>query len=247
MAQHFTYVSINSINCIVMPMSEVESVVTPDLPAAIARSNELSVSEKYEQLPDASRVAATARNLEANGFHTIVVSSREEARAAVEAILPPGAEVFDSTSLTLEETGIARMIQESGRYRAIRPTLLQLGAEGKKPEQRRLASSPDYIVGSVHAVTEQGQVVVASGSGSQLAPYASGAGNVVWVVGTQKIVSDLDEAFDRVYSHSLPKESARVRKVYGIPGSVVAKLLVVNRELQPGRITIVLVNERLGF
>jgi len=228
-------------------MSEAESPAIPEPSVATARSSEAPVAERYEQLPDASRVATTARNLEANGFHTIVVSSREEARKAVEGLLPEGAEVFNATSATLDEIGIARLIEESGRYRAIRPKLLALRTEGKKAEQRRLASSPDYVVGSVHAITEKGQVVVASGSGSQLAPYAYGAGNVIWVVGTQKIVGDLDEAFDRIYSYTLPKESARVREVYGIPGSFVAKLLVVNREGEPGRVTVVLVNERLGF
>lgn len=230
-----------------MVMSEVETLTTPASSMPADRSIERPGSEKYDRLPDASRVAKTAQSLEANGIHAIVVSSAEEARAAVGQLLPEGAEVFDSTSATLEGTGIARMILDSGRYRPIRPTLIQLGAEGKKAEQRRLGSSPEYIVGSVHAITEKGEVVVASGSGSQLAPYASGAGHVVWVAGAQKIVGDLNEAFDRVYTHSLPKESARVRKAYGLSGSVVGKLLVVNRELQPGRITVVLVNERLGF
>jgi L-lactate utilization protein LutC len=230
-----------------MIMSDVESVVTPQLPNASTQPDEQLDSEKYGSLPNSSKVAQVARNLEANGFHTVVVSSRDAARTVVEEILPEGSEVFDSTSLTLEETGIVRMILESGRYHPIRPTLAQLGAEDKKGEQRRLGASPDYIVGSVHAITEQGQVVVASGSGSQLAPYAYGAGHVIWVVGTQKIVSDLDEAFRRITEYTLPKESDRVRRVYGVPGSFVAKLLIVNREMQPGRITIVLVNERLGF
>lgn len=228
-----------------MTMSEAESA--PISKATSAAPIEPSVSERYERLPDATRVAITARNLEANGFTTLVVSSREEARATVEKILPEGAEVFDSTSMTLETTGIAQMILGSGRYQPIRPVLLRLGAEGKKPEQRRVGGSPDYIVGSVHAITENGQVVVASGSGSQLAPYAFGAGHVIWVVGTQKIVSDLDEAFQRIYAYTLPKESERARKAYGVPGSFVSKMLIINREFDPGRITIVLVNERLGF
>ncbi len=228
-------------------MSESESLPTPGLPTASNQPAEASLSERYELLPDSSCIDATARNLEANGMHTIVVSSGQEARAAVEKLLPEGAEVFDSTSITLQETGIARLIQDSGRYHAVRPTLVQLGAEGKKAEQRRLGSAPEYIVGSVHAVTEKGQVVVASGSGSQLGPYAHGAEHVIWVVGTQKIVSDLDQAFDRIYWYTLPKESERARKAYGVPGSFVSKMLIVNREFQPGRITVVLVNERLGF
>ena len=102
-------------------------------------------------------------------------------------------------------------------------------------------------MGSVHAITEKGQVLVASATGSQLGPYSYGAEHVIWVAGTQKIVRDLDEANDRIFSYTLQKESERARKAYGVPGSTVAKLLVVNREVQPGRVTIVLVNERLGF
>lgn len=226
-------------------MSEVESSPIAKLSTVVP--SETSVAEKYERPAEASRVAVVAGNLEANGIHTIVVSSAEDARAAVEKLLPEGAEVFDSTSVTLQETGIARMILESGRYHPIRPALMQARAEGKTVEQRRLGSAPDYIVGSVHAITEKGQVVVASGSGSQLAPYAFGASHVIWVVGTQKIVGDLDAAFDRIYAYSLPRESERARKAYGVPGSFVSKMLILNREFEPGRITVILVNERLGF
>jgi acyl-CoA hydrolase len=226
-------------------MSEIES---PSAPAStVAELAEPTPSGKYTHLADSAQVALAVRNLEANGFRTIVVSSGDEARAAVRDLLPEGAEVFNSTSVTLDETGIASLIEDSGRYRATRPALLQLRTEGKKAEQRRLGSAPDYVVGSVHAITEKGQVVVASGSGSQLAPYVFGANHVIWVVGTQKIVSDLDAAFDRIYSYTLPRESERVRKAYGMPGSFVSKLLIVNREGEPGRTTIVLVNQVLGF
>jgi L-lactate utilization protein LutC len=228
-------------------MSEAESSAPQNLSVGTFPVSLPSTVERFEQLPDALKIEEVARNLEANGFQVIVVSNKDEARKAVEQILPEGTEVFDSTSVTLEETGIARMILDSGRYHPVRPELIKLASDGKKAEQRRMASSPAYIVGSVHAVTEKGQVVVASASGSQLGPYAFGAEHVVWVVGAQKIVRDLDEAYDRIYSYTLPRESARARKAYGVPGSVVAKILVVNREVQPGRVTILLVKERLGF
>jgi len=226
-------------------MSEVDATESHPSPNAPAHPD--GRSEKYGRLADPSRVATVVRNLEANGFHTIVVASGAEARKTVEGLLPAGAEVYDATSETLSETGIGPLIRDSGRYRPIRPTLMQLMADGKKAEARRIGASPDFIVGSVHAITEKGQVVVASATGSQLAPYAYGAGHVIWVVGSQKIVADLDEAFDRINTHTLPKESERARKAYGVPGSVVAKLLVFHRETQPDRITIVIVNERLGF
>ena len=113
-------------------------------------------------------------------------------------------------------------------------------------ELRKLGAAPDWAVGSVHAVTEDGKVAVASATGSQLPAYAYSSGNVIWVVGTNKIVKNLDEAFERVYKHTLPLEDARARKVYGF-GSGVNKLLIFNRESVPGRITMILIKEKLGF
>ena len=102
------------------------------------------------------------------------------------------------------------------------------------------------MLGSVHAVTESGALMTASMSGSQLGPYASGAGRVILVVGTQKIVSDLDEGLRRINEYSLPLEDARAQAAYGIR-SAVNKVLIINREIVPERITVVLVDEVLGF
>jgi hypothetical protein len=113
-------------------------------------------------------------------------------------------------------------------------------------EIRRLGAAPDVMLGSVHAVTETGSLITASMSGSQLGPYGSGAGQVVLVVGTQKIVSDLEEALRRVHDYAFPLEDARAQAAYGIR-SAVNKILIINREITPGRITVVLVDAALGF
>jgi hypothetical protein len=112
-------------------------------------------------------------------------------------------------------------------------------------EMRKLAASPDYVVGSVHAITEHGQVLVASGGGSQLASYVYGAGHVLWVAGTQKIVADIDEGLRRIDEHSLPLEDARMRQTRGV-GSQVGKIMIFRRE-PAGRTTLILVREALGF
>jgi hypothetical protein len=111
---------------------------------------------------------------------------------------------------------------------------------------RRLGSAPDVMLGSVHAVTETGSMLAASMGGGQLGPYASGAGRVILVVGTQKIVSDVDEGLRRIHEYALPLENARAQAAYGID-SAVNKILIINREIVPGRITVVLVDEILGF
>ena len=117
--------------------------------------------------------------------------------------------------------------------------------EGSK--MQKLGAAPDWVVGSVHAVTQDGHVLIASNTGSQLPAYAYGSGRVIWIVGAQKIVKDIDEGTRRVYEYVLPLESERAKKAYGAPGSAVNKLLVFNREAQPGRVTMIIVNEVLGY
>ncbi len=194
--------------------------------------------------------AATA--LETNGMRAIVVDTGDEARHQVFNLLPAGAEVLTMTSRTLETIGVSEEINEpsdiaeSRRYDAVRPRLVQLDRATQGSEIRRLSASPDFAVGSVHAITEHGEVFVASAGGSQLAAYVSGAGTVIWVVGSQKIVPDRDAAFRRIYEYSFPREDERAREAYGV-GSGVNKVLVVNREFMPGRITVILVRQELGF
>jgi len=200
----------------------------------------------FAQVADEERIARAAEALKAHGMEAIVVETGAEARARVRELLPEGAEVFNSTSRTLETIGLATDIEESGRYRSVRARLEQLDRESEANQARKVGAAPDYIVGSVHAVTEQGQVIVASMTGGQVGPYASGAGTVIWVVGAQKIVRDLEEGLRRIREYSYPLEDARAREAYGI-ASGINKVLIVNREVVPGRITVILVKEKLGF
>jgi L-lactate utilization protein LutC len=154
--------------------------------------------------------------------------------------------VYHGASQTLEVSGITEEIEKSGRYEALRPRIWSMDRQTQADEIRRLSASPDVMLGSVHAVTETGALVAASMSGSQLGPYATGAGRVILVVGTQKIVSDLEEALRRIDEYAFPLEDARAQAAYGIH-SAVSKVLIINREITPGRITVVLVDEALGF
>jgi hypothetical protein len=114
-------------------------------------------------------------------------------------------------------------------------------------EMQKLGAAPDWVVGSVNAVTQDGHVLIASNTGSQIPAYAFGSGRVIWIVGAQKIVKDVETGTRRIYEHVLPLESDRAKKAYGVPGSAVNKLLIFNREAQPGRVTMILVNEVLGY
>jgi hypothetical protein len=143
-------------------------------------------------------------------------------------------------------SGIAHEIETSGRYDPVRPRTGSMDRTSQAGEIRRLTAAPDVMLGSVHAVTETGALLTASMGGSQLGPYVSGAGRVILVVGTQKIVSDVEEGLRRIYDYSFPLEDARAQAAYGIH-SAVNKILIINREIIPGRITVVLVDEVLGF
>ncbi len=200
---------------------------------------------EFARLASDEQIATAVAALTANGMAAEVVTSGAQARSRVLDLLPEGAEVFTSMSRTLDTLGLSAAINESSRYHPLRPRLKTLDRQTQGREWRKLQSSPEYVVGSVHAVTEQGQVLIASASGSQLASYVFGADHVIWVVGAQKIVRDLGEGFRRVREYSYPLEHERMHALNGT-GSFVTKILVIEHE-RPGRISVLLVKEALGF
>lgn len=192
------------------------------------------------------RVQRTAAALREHNIETLVVDTGEDAKRAVLERIPDGAEVHSGASKTLQEIGIVAELEASSRVTWLRKQLLKMDRATQAREIRKLGAAPDIMLGSVAAVTEDGSLVAASFGGSQLAPYASTAGQVILVVGAQKIVTDLDDAMRRVYDHALPLESARLRAALGLD-SQVGKILIINREVRGGRITVILVREALGF
>ncbi|MEU8118748.1 LUD domain-containing protein [Spirillospora sp. NPDC049024] len=192
------------------------------------------------------RLERAAAALAAHGFTVEVLDDAAAARTRIKALIPDGASVFTGASETLRLSGIDEDINGSGRYDAVKPRALAMDRATQADDIRRLLADPDVIVGSVHAVTETGSLVIASGSGSQLPGYAGGADRAIWVVGAQKVVPDLDTALRRVEEHCLPLESARTQEAYGWP-SAINRLLVLNAEHRPGRGTVLLLREAIGF
>lgn len=201
----------------------------------------------WNQVVDQAAIDATVAALQANGITAMVVETGEEAKKKVVELLPKDAEVMNMTSITLETTGIVQEVLESGRYQPVRQKLLMMDRKTDGLAMKKLGAAPEWTVGSVHAVTQDGHVLIASNTGSQLPAYAYGSAHVIWVVGAQKIVKNIDAAMKRLFEYVLPLESQRAHKAYGVPGSFVSKLLVVNKELEPGRLTMILVNEVLVF
>jgi LUD domain len=199
----------------------------------------------FEHPADRSHLERTAAALTERGFIVQIANSAEHARELVLGAIPEGSEVHIALSETMRELGITNEIDESGRYNSIRAQLNALDRKTQGREMRKLGAAPDFIIGSAHAITDDGQVIVGSGSGSQLGAYAYAGGNVILVVGHQKLVADLDEGLRRVREYSLPREYARMQSV-GRPGSLLAKTLIIHQE-PSARITVILVPETLGF
>ena len=212
----------------------------------LATETTLIPNKEFTRLASDEQIERVARALEANGMHALIAENGEEARKFVLDLVPQGAEVYAGQSKTLEELGLRDEFDQSGRYDAVRPKVLSLDRKTQSNEIRKLRASPDYMIGSVHAITEDGKVMASSFGGSQLGAYAYGSAKVIWIVGAQKLVKDLDEGFRRIEEYSYPLEDARLLAALGMH-SAIGKTLIVSREVVPGRITIVLVKEELGY
>ncbi|HVN53970.1 MAG TPA: LUD domain-containing protein [Anaerolineaceae bacterium] len=200
----------------------------------------------YDQLATDDQIERAVQALQAHNIQTIVVETGAQARDAVLSLIPEGAEVHTASSRTLEQIGLIAAIEESGCYQAIHPLVRKIDRVKQGREFRKLASSPEYMLGSVHAVTETGQVVVGSGGGSQIGPYAFGASKVIWVVGAQKLVPTLEDGMRRLQEYVYPLENERMQALVSRPAHL-NQTLIVNGSLQPGRLTLVIVKEKLGF
>ncbi len=206
----------------------------------------IAPNKEFEKLASDQQIERTRKALEANGIHVLVAQTGEEAKRIFFELVPDGSEVFLGASVTLEQLGIKDIIDKSGRFDSVRPKIFAMDRNTQAREMRKLGGAPDYAAGSVHAVTEDGHVLIASKTGSQLGPYASGAGHVIWVVGTQKLVKDLNEGLRHIYEYCVPREEEHMQQLYHT-GTAPNKILIVNGEIRPGRITMILVKEDIGF
>ncbi len=205
----------------------------------------IATPDRFTMLPDEAVIASAVTALEEHGFSVEAVDDLDAARQTVLARIPHGSSVMTNTSVTLQETGIADAINDGGPYDSARNRMFALDFATQAPEMKAIGGQPDYALGSVHAITRDGTLVIASASGSQLASYAWGAANVILVVGAQKLVPTLEAAHERIYQHSLVLEDARAIAAYGQHSSV-GKILEIHQEL-PGRIHIVLIRQVVGF
>src|ERR1700690_2949468 len=192
-------------------------------------SNVLVPNKTFAKLASDEQITRATRALEANGIQVLIAKNGEEAKRLFFELVPDGSEIFLGASVTLEKLGITAEVDKSGRFDALRPKMFAMNRATQGREIRKLVGGPDFAAGSVHAVTEDGQVLIASNTGSQLGPYATSAGSVIWVVGAQKIVKDLNEGLKRIAEYSVPLEEEHMQQLYKM-GTDLNKLLVINRE-----------------
>jgi len=206
------------------------------------------MKDKWIKIADSETVIKIINKLKENNIDA-ELTSRENIFNKVFGIIPEGSSVLTMTSNTLESLGLSKEIDESGKYISIRKQYFSLDMKTQLGEIKKLRSLPDWAIGSVHAVTENGELLIASAMGNQLSAYSYGANHIVWIIGTQKIVKNIDEGIRRIYKYSLPLESERLKKAMGVPGSSVNRILIFNKESvrNIGRTKIFFINEVLGF
>jgi len=193
-----------------------------------------------------AELEALAARLKERNFEPVIVDDAAAARAAVMERIPEGSEVHSAKSKTLEDIGVMQELMESDRYDFLRKQYFKMDRNTQAREMRKLVAAPDIMVGSVQAVTEAGQLVVAPASGSQMGPYSAASGKLILVVGSQKIVPDLEAAMRRIREYVTPYEDARLRAQMGV-GTKLARVLILEQDFMPGRTTVILVRQPVGY
>jgi L-lactate utilization protein LutC len=198
-----------------------------------------------EQASD-TKIEQVAEKIRERNIEVVIVKNGEEARQIVLERIPAGAEVHTGKSKTLKDAGIFDALQEPEKYDWLRTKFMKMDRKTQGREIRKLIAAPDLMLGSVQALTEDGILVISSATASQIGPYAATAGKVILVVGSQKIVPDLETAFQRMREHVQPWEEAQTRAASNM-GTFVGKILIIEREWIKERTTVILVREPIGI
>ncbi len=205
----------------------------------------------YTSLPTPEIIRRTIEAIRGRGVSVQLVETKEAALPILVSLIPDGASVMTGASLTLEQIGFVNLLKSGNhKWHNLKAEVLAEKDPAEQSRLRKQATLADYFLGSVHAIAETGEIVVASATGSQLPAYAYSCNNIIWVAGAQKITPTVETALRRVREHSLPGEDQRMKKALGEnAGSFIGKLLIFEREAPYLRrtVTLLLVNEILGF
>lgn len=203
----------------------------------------------YDTLASADSIRKVSEALKAHNIEVVVVGDRAAAFAKIQELIPAGASVMNGSSRTLEEIGFVEYLKEGKHgWNNLHAAIVEEKDPAEQTRLRRQALFADYYLGSVHAATETGELIIASATGSQLSNLVSTSPNIVLVAGAQKIVPTLEEGMKRLREYVFPLEDARM-KALGYPGSMLAKILIFANEhpMMGRKVRLILVNEKLGF
>ncbi len=203
----------------------------------------------YDTLANKKSIEKTINALAERGVEAILADNRAQAFEKVKALIPDGASVMNGSSRTLEEIGFVDYLKSGTHpWKNLHEEILAEKDPEKQTALRRQSVLSDYYLGSVHAVAETGQLVIASNSGSQLPHIVFTSPNLIFVAGVQKITPTLDAALARVREYVLPLEDRRMKDA-GMGGSAISKLLIFEKEptFTGRKVLVIFVNERLGF
>lgn len=203
----------------------------------------------YNTLPTKSSLDRTILSLSNKGYKVFSVQNSKEALKKIQEIIPDGSTIMNGSSTTLNQIGFTDLLKQNNhKWNNLHEMIVNEKDPVKQSKLRKEATISDYYIGSVHAITEDGDMVIASNTGSQLPNIVFSSNNLVLVISTQKIVSNLSEAIDRLENYVKPLEDKRSTEVYGVPTSVNKVLIFKGENPYMGRtVSVILVNEVLGF
>lgn len=203
---------------------------------------------KFDTLASKSIVDKTMEALKSRGITPEFVETKKDALNRLIELIPKGAEIMTGGSTTLDQIGFTEMlIRGKHPWKNLKEAIMAEKDPIKQIELRKKSVLSEYMIGSIHSVVETGEVLVVNATGSSIPAYSFTSDNVIWVVGTQKIVPTLEEGFKRLREYCFPLEDNRMKNL-GYPGSTLGKFLLFEKETNPNRkITLIFVNEKLGF
>jgi L-lactate utilization protein LutB len=203
--------------------------------------------EKWNTLPSAEIVKKTAEAVEARGIRVLLADNGDEALSLLRGLIPSGSEVMNGSSTTLIEIGYQELL-ESGKsgWRDLHAVITSENDAGKRAELRRKSVGAEYFVSGANAIAETGEIVSCDATGSRVGAWPFAAGKLIIVAGINKIVPFLPDAILRVWEYAYKLEDARARRALGSP-SIIGKCVILAHERIPGRTTLILVREALGY
>ncbi len=204
---------------------------------------------QYNQLASNESITKTVAELAKNNVEAIVVDTKSGALAKIKELIPAGVSVMNGTSTTLVDIGFVDYLKEGSHgWNNLHEAILAESDPAKQGKLRKESALSDYYLGSVHALAETGEFVIASNTGSQLPNIVFTSANLLFVVGAQKIVPTLSEAMKRLEEYVVPLENERSLKAYGAPTKVNKIVIFKGESPMIGRkVKMIIVKESLGY